>query len=118
MKRRKPRRIYNPKGLADIPKNVITHWKVYGPIIPGEEYSSWEEWRKVYEGCREELLEKIQARRERLLQEPKLSGQVKDGLPACERIYLAMLQGLGPEGVQRQIAEEVRADDPRRRLGK
>ncbi len=110
-KKRKTRRIPKAQGLADISKAEQCQWRVYGPVIGGDRWQNWEEWAQVYEGCREELLENIQARRERLLQEPRLAGQVKDEAPACERIFQAIQEGKDPDQVQGEIISGIR--DPR-----
>ena len=114
-KKRKARRLPVAAGLADIPKGELARWKVAGPVIGTEGYSSWDEWAAVYENCRDELMEIIRVRRERLLKNPTLAIQVKDELPVCERLYQAWRRGENPELLQAEIHQNQK--DPRIILG-
>ncbi len=118
-KKRKSRRIPKAQGLADIPKNELAQWKVYGPMI-GDKYESWQEWTEVYKNCREELLARIEERLKCLMSNPALKkelGEREHRPPACERIYQAILAGQDPDQVKNQIAKELEEEDPRKRLG-
>lgn len=122
MRRRRIRRPI-PTGLADIGPGERVNWNVNGPIIgdgPGE-WPSWQEWAEVYEGCRQEILDGIKARREAQMRHPTLARQLEGKplkVPACERIYQAMQRGEDPQKVQAEIAREAEADDPRKMLGR
>ena len=119
-KRRKSRRILKFEGLSAIPEYELCQWMARGPEIGGELWPSWGDWRAVYELCRGELLSKIRTRRETQMLSPIIARQLGGRppvVPACERLYQAILAGEDPDQVKAQIRREVELNDPRKLLG-
>jgi hypothetical protein len=111
-KKRLPKRRPRPTNLDQVRGLELNGWAVNGPLIAGPYsadavrtfegagyivWASWDEWATFYGGVRATFL---------------ASRRRTDNL-ACERLYLAIVAGVDPADVRRQIALEQDAADPR-----